>query len=94
MDDIENNIRQILPSVSHETLEKIVQVLAELGANTQEDLRLVEVDDVIAVLTPIAARKLIKHWRSLNNDSSVAVSESSSSTSSRSVHQIEPDWDF
>ena len=68
--------------------------MAELGANTQEDLRLVEVDDLIGVLTPIAARKLIKHWRSLNNDGSVAVSESSSSTSSRSVHQIEPDWDF
>lgn len=93
--DVESDIKEVLPSVSQDILQRLGQILAELGASTEEDLKLVEAADLVGVVTPIYARKLIKHWNSpTNNDSrSTTTSEISSPCSSNS-DRVVADWDF
>lgn len=65
MDDIATHIEQALPMCSTPaTLQPILDALKDLGVETVDDLKLVQIDDLAGVLKPIQARKLLAYIKS------------------------------
>ncbi|KAA0721602.1 hypothetical protein E1301_Tti023215 [Triplophysa tibetana] len=65
MDDIATLIKEALPTCSTpETLQPILDALQNLGVETVEDMKLVQMDDLAGVLKPIQARNLLAHVNS------------------------------
>ena len=96
MEEVKLSIKNILKSISQETLEKVLEAFQAIGAESLED---VEVGDLLHVLKPIAARKLIKNWT--HNESSGTTTEEISQSSSSdwsfessSSDKVSADWDF
>ena len=54
----------VLPELSDDVVEKVEEVLRELGVESEKELRFVEEKDLTAdgVLSKIKARKLITAW--------------------------------
>ena len=99
MEEVKLSIKSILKSISQETLEKVLEALQALGAESLDDLEDVEVGDLLHVLKPTAARKLIKNWTH-NESSGTTTEEISQSGSSNwsfessSSDKVSADWDF
>ncbi|XP_051261868.1 uncharacterized protein LOC127366708 isoform X2 [Dicentrarchus labrax] len=65
MDDIATLIKEALPMRNTPaTLQPILDVLQDLGVDTVEDLKFVQIDDLAGVLKPIQATKLFAHLKS------------------------------
>ncbi|CAL1537500.1 unnamed protein product [Lymnaea stagnalis] len=64
MDHVKIEVKEALPYLSDECLEKLLDQLTTLGVEDKEDLKLVTEDDLIGVLTPIQCRKLLAKWTS------------------------------
>lgn len=62
MDEVENLIRQLLPQLSSELVEKTKIKLIEIGVESVDDLKLVQEQDLSVVLKPIQIRKLLHHF--------------------------------
>ncbi|XP_041835778.1 uncharacterized protein LOC121636375 [Melanotaenia boesemani] len=78
MDDIATLVKEALPMCSTPaTLQPIIDVLQDLGVETVDDMKLVQLNDLAGVLRPIQARKLIAHVKNIFS----ARSDSASSCS-------------
>ena len=62
MDEVENLIRQLLPQLSSELVEKTEIKLIEIGVENVDNLKLVQEQDLSVVLKPIQIRKLLRHF--------------------------------
>ena len=99
MEEVKLSIKSILKSISQETPEKVLEAFQAIGAESLEDLEDVEVGDLLHVLKPIAARKLIKNWtyNEYSGTTTEEISQSSSSDwsfESSSSDKVSADWDF
>ena len=56
------NITKYLPDLNIEKVEKLQEVLLNLGICEDKELIFVEADDLSSVLSTIQARKLISKW--------------------------------
>jgi len=61
--DVNPTLKGILPNISDEQVKAINQTLADIGVESTEDLKEVREDDIVHILKPIQARKLIKFWQ-------------------------------
>lgn len=69
MDEIEARIRQILPSISSETVTAVLEKLENyLVVTSVADLRFVERQDLEGLLTPIQIRKLLEGWKNVEEN--------------------------
>ncbi|KAA0702250.1 FRAS1-related extracellular matrix protein 2 ECM3 -like protein NV domain-containing protein 1 [Triplophysa tibetana] len=65
MDDIATLIKEALPTCSTpDTPQPILDALQNLGVETVEEMKLVQMDDLAGILKPIQARKLLAHVNS------------------------------
>lgn len=65
MDDIATLVREALLMCSTPaTLQPIMDVLQDVGVETVDDMKLIQINDLAGVLRPIQARKLITHVKS------------------------------
>ncbi|RXN38123.1 hypothetical protein ROHU_001416 [Labeo rohita] len=79
-------VAEILKDISSSVLQSVVETLNSLGVSSPEDFRYVQEADLLPVLRPIQARKLVSAW-SKNKESSDSLPssrESSSGTQSSS----------
>ncbi|XP_047445827.1 uncharacterized protein LOC125010923 [Mugil cephalus] len=75
MDNIATFVREALPMCSTPTtLQPIMDVLKDIGVETLDDMRLIQINDLADVLRPIQARKLIAHIKSVFSAQTDAVS--------------------
>ena len=68
MADAEQNIlssaiTKVLPDLPGSSLEILEETLQSLGVETTEDLSFIQEADLLAVLRPIQARKLVAAWK-------------------------------
>ncbi|MEQ2227552.1 hypothetical protein ILYODFUR_038772, partial [Ilyodon furcidens] len=60
--DIHDAIRAVLPGLSQEVLAALEDVLENLGTTTTDDLQYITEGDLLPVLKPIQARRLVAAW--------------------------------
>ena len=68
MDDAEQNIlnsaiTKVLPFLPGSSLEILEETLQSLGVETTEDFSFIQEADLLSVLRPIQARKLVAAWK-------------------------------
>lgn len=63
MDEIETEIKKIVPSLDEEAVTSLIQRLVELGVREKSHLELVEEHDLTDILQTIPARLLIRSWK-------------------------------
>ena len=63
MDDIKSSISEVLPNLTPDVREAIIELLAAIGVETKADLTLVEESDLKQCLKPIQIRKLLMSWK-------------------------------
>ena len=63
MDSLETFVRQKVPRINDQEIQKVLQKFQELGVTTIEDVEDVKEDDLTNVLPPIKARQLLKPWK-------------------------------
>ncbi|KAI5613969.1 hypothetical protein C0J50_11194, partial [Silurus asotus] len=74
-------------------LQSVVETLNSLGVSSPEDFRYVQEADLLPVLRPIRARKLVSAWRQINSCSGTQSSScSSSSPTFGKASTIASDW--
>lgn len=64
-DEIEFQIKLILPSIEDKQLKDLVNCLIDLGISKISDLNLVEEDDLKGAVKTIQARLLVKNWKNI-----------------------------
>ena len=62
MEEIEKALQSVLPNMEPDVIEKTVAKLCEIGVTNREELVYVEEKDLLEVLKPIQARKLLATW--------------------------------
>ncbi|MED6262978.1 hypothetical protein ATANTOWER_031647 [Ataeniobius toweri] len=60
--DIRDAIRAVLPGLSQDVLAALEDVLENLGTTTTDDLQYITEGDLLPVLKPIQARRLVAAW--------------------------------
>lgn len=60
---ISNAITKVLPDLAPSVLGIVVETLQSLGVETTEDFDFVQESDLMSVLRPIQARKLVAAWK-------------------------------
>lgn len=60
---ISNAITKVLPDLAPSVLDIVVETLQSLGVETTEDFDFVQESDLMSVLRPIQARKLVTAWK-------------------------------
>lgn len=55
-------IADVLPDISASELNLVVDTLKSLGVETTQDFQFVQEADLLSVLRPIQARKLVSAW--------------------------------
>lgn len=55
-------VAEILKDISSSVLQSVVETLNSLGVSSPEDFRYVQEADLLPVLRPIQARKLVSAW--------------------------------
>uniref|UniRef100_A0AAR2LM09 Uncharacterized protein n=1 Tax=Pygocentrus nattereri TaxID=42514 RepID=A0AAR2LM09_PYGNA len=93
-DDIKSSISTVLPDLPESILNIVEETLQSLGVGTIDDFQFVQEADLLCVLRPIQARKLVASWKQTSQgpgtqsqpdvNSSTSSSLLTSSTSSRS----------
>ncbi|KAG9269206.1 hypothetical protein AMEX_G16209 [Astyanax mexicanus] len=93
-DDIKSSISTVLPDLPESILNIVEETLQSLGVGTIDDFQFVQEADLLCVLWPIQARKLVASWKQTSQgpgtqsqpdvNSSTSSSLLTSSTSSRS----------
>ena len=109
MSAIEATIRKVLPGLDNDAVTKVMSLLSnELGVEEVDDLQHVEESDVLTVLKPVLARKLLKAWKQKANtetghnfmsdsectESASLEDNSSSFSSSGGFRECGDGWDF
>jgi hypothetical protein len=67
-EQIKDNIHQMLPNVSSECMQNVLQKLDEVGVETVEYLAVVPEGDLAGLLKPIQIQKLLLSWASRFSD--------------------------
>ena len=80
---MECEIKLILPSLESVKVEQLLDLFLEIGVCGNDDLPLLKESDLVKVLKPIEARKLINHWK--NRAASSTPSPQSSQHSTEAV---------
>lgn len=62
MKEIVASVRAVLPTLSPELVDSVVQSLLDSGVETSRDLQYVE-ESELAMLKPIQCRKLLTAWK-------------------------------
>ena len=62
MDEVLSIVKKILPTLDDGACSKLGENLTELGVTSVEDLEYIQEKDLLTVLKPIEARKLLKNW--------------------------------
>ncbi|XP_060746176.1 tripartite motif-containing protein 29-like [Tachysurus vachellii] len=60
-------IAEILKDISSSVLQSVVETLNSLGVSSSEDFRYVQEADLLPILRPIQARKLVSAWSQISN---------------------------
>lgn len=60
--DIRDAIGAALPGLSNEVMAAVEDALEKLGTTTRDDLRFITEGDLLPVLKPIQARRLVAAW--------------------------------
>ncbi|MEQ2196225.1 hypothetical protein XENOCAPTIV_027283, partial [Xenoophorus captivus] len=76
--DIRDAIRAVLPGLSQDVLAALEDVLENLGTTTTDDLQYITEGDLLPVLKPIQARRLVAAWAQNNSMASTSGGASSS----------------
>ncbi|XP_032417636.1 uncharacterized protein LOC116722746 isoform X2 [Xiphophorus hellerii] len=82
--DIRDAIRAVLPGLSQEVLAALEDVLEKLGTTTTDDFQYITERDLLPVLKPIQARRLVAAWAQNNSMASTSGGASSSPQSVQS----------
>ncbi|RXN33042.1 hypothetical protein ROHU_004411 [Labeo rohita] len=93
--DLAEFIGSVLPNSSSRDL--VLETLQSLGVETLEDLKYVQEPDLVNILRPIEARKLIARINALCADNSNSPPSTSSSSESSTPHRPSPvdnNWHF
>ncbi|XP_054913457.1 uncharacterized protein LOC129377493 [Poeciliopsis prolifica] len=85
--DIRDAIRAVLPGLSQEVLAALEDVLEKLGTTTADDFQYITEEDLLPVLKPIQARRLVAAWAQNN---SMASTSGGASSSPQSVQSSQP----
>lgn len=64
---MKNIIKKLLPTLEEGRLDSVAQMLLESGIESIDDLEYVQESDLISLLKPIHARKLLAAWKSTTN---------------------------
>ncbi|KAL7882934.1 hypothetical protein SRHO_G00005920 [Serrasalmus rhombeus] len=62
-DDIKSSISTVLPDLPESILNIVEETLQSLGVGTIDDFQFVQEADLLCVLRPIQARKLVASWK-------------------------------
>ncbi|XP_071838988.1 uncharacterized protein [Apostichopus japonicus] len=87
--DIERVCWNSVPDINDEQLRRLLAKLEAAGVLTTDDLEYIREDDILGIVTPIQARKLIKGFKK-DESSSNADSSPSSSGQSRTASRWQP----
>ncbi|XP_039477037.1 uncharacterized protein LOC120443128 [Oreochromis aureus] len=80
---ISNAITKVLPDLAPSVLGIVVETLQSLGVETTEDFDFVQESDLMSVLRPIQARKLVAAWeKKLTQSTEIHIPSSLSSSTS------------
>lgn len=60
--DIRDAIGAALPGLANEVMAAVEDALEKLGTTTRDDLRFITEGDLLPVLKPIQARRLVAAW--------------------------------
>ena len=60
---MESEIKLVLPSLENVKVKQLLDLFLEIGVCGNDDLPLLKESDLVKVLKPIEARKLINHWK-------------------------------
>ena len=60
---LEDIICQLMPSLSEGVIQQVSQELIATGVERDEDLQYIKEGDLVPILRPIQARKLIEKWK-------------------------------
>ncbi|KAK3554375.1 hypothetical protein QTP70_022604 [Hemibagrus guttatus] len=84
--NVTSAIAELLKDISSSVLQSVVETLNSLGVTSPEDFQYVQEADLLPVLRPIQARKLVSAWSQIKQsaDSLSSSRESSSGTRSSS----------
>ncbi|KAM7374650.1 hypothetical protein PAMP_007296 [Pampus punctatissimus] len=91
--DICDAIGAVLPGLSHEVVAAVEDTLEKLGTTTTDDLQYITEGDLLPVLKPIQARRLVAAWAQNNSTAStsgMASSSPQSVQSSQSAASLSP----
>ncbi|XP_029914331.1 uncharacterized protein LOC115364059 [Myripristis murdjan] len=72
-DDLAGFVQSVLPNSS--TIELVLEALQTLGVETLDDLKYVQEQDLVNVLRPIEARKMIEHIKALSKKDASEIPE-------------------
>lgn len=61
--DISNAIISVLPDLPTSAVNIVLEMLQSLGVETTEDFQYIQEADLLSVLRPIQARKLLAAWK-------------------------------
>ena len=67
--NIKDSVLNVLPTLSSDAVDKVVETLIETGVETSDDLSLVEDEDLRSTLKPIQIRRLISAWKHQSGES-------------------------
>lgn len=60
--ELEEFVKKSTPNLTSDKLHTVLQLLAYVGVESVDDLAFVQEKDLLNVLPPIKARKLIQNW--------------------------------
>lgn len=60
---IRSTINKVLPDLPASSLDILEEALQSLGVETTEDFQFIQEADLLSVLRPIQARKLVAAWK-------------------------------
>ncbi|KAJ8013127.1 hypothetical protein DPEC_G00050070 [Dallia pectoralis] len=96
---VSSAIAKLLKDLSSSVLQSVVDTLNSLGVTSPEDFQYVNESDLLPVLRPIQARKLVSAWSkiktsadSLSSSSESSSASCSSSPSSGTSSRVVSDW--
>ena len=62
MEEIERNIKAILPNLLQQTVDMVVKTMLDSGVESINDLQYIQENDLQHLLKPIQSRKLLSAW--------------------------------
>ena len=63
MNFLETSIIRVLPGIAEAEKTKLIETLMQCGVTEEGDLLFVQEKDLLQVLKPIQARKLVSSWK-------------------------------